>query len=631
MNSFPKQRFTGWILICGVVLLFSVNAHAQWTTQSIPLQPGWNSVFVQVEPVDRNLETVLHGLPVKSVWAWNDRTNPVQFVTDPEDLLPEDPEWLHWTPPDSPTSFTNNLHIIRGNKAYLIHLGGVQKRTLRITGIPVLDEHEWVPDSYNLVGFKLNPASPPRFGSFFALSSAHAGQPIYRLESGSNWVRVSNPTNVNMKDGEAFWIYTRGSSTYQGPLAVGTPSGSELDFGRIANTLQLRFRNNDLIQKTVNLRLLPSDEPPTSEAPDLAGDVVLDYFGAVIEGGSRDWVDFPSTLPLTIGAGEVAEIDFQVRRTEFASYTGGDEFFLYQNLLEVSDGSSRFLVPITSEGLGGDGSSTLVKSRPSLRKGKIPRLTRKILKGTAGSPPPPYAGLWVGTVALDSVNIPANGADPIAPRPTERDYQFRIIMHVDDSGQAKLLQQVYLVFREGTLIDDPSDDSIPPSQIVSEPGQFYLITDDSLLDNFSGSILRDGKPVGRRFSTTAFAFDQPIDIETSGDFGIASTIASVTVVLDYDDPLNPFKHQYHPDHDNLDRRFENQLGPGNESFTIVRGIEMEFSDTDPDGFATTGLGDSQLVGVYREKIEGLHRDDLFIVGAFRLKKMSTVGTLNQVE
>ncbi|MCA9416659.1 MAG: hypothetical protein KC917_10325, partial [Candidatus Omnitrophica bacterium] len=105
---------------------------------------------------------------------------------------------------------------------------------------------------------------------------------------------------------------------------------------------------------------------------------------------------------------------------------------------------------------------------------------------------------------------------------------------------------------------------------------------------------------------------------------------SVTIVLDYDDPLNPFKHKYHPDHDNLDRRFENQLGPGNESFTIIRGIEMEFTEDDPDGFASVGLGDTLLVGFYRETIDGLHRDDLHVSGTFRLKKMSSVDTLNQI-
>ncbi|MCA9410860.1 MAG: hypothetical protein KC944_06600 [Candidatus Omnitrophica bacterium] len=599
-------------------------------TQDIQLKPGWNSVFVQVEPEDRNLENLLDGIPVKSVWAWNKRVDSVQYLTDPEDLLPENPEWLHWEEPDSPSSFTNNLHIIRGGKAYLIHLGGVRNVTWRVTGIPNLNEIEWIPDSFNLVGFNLNPSAPPRFGSFFALSNAHAGQPIYRLNDRSKWVQVSNPTTAPMRNGEAFWIFTDGPSTFQGPLAVGSPSGPSLDFGRLINTLDLRIKNNDVIQKSVNLNLLPSEDPPTDQVSDLAGDVVLDYFGAIIPGGSRTWMDFPGNLPLTLAPGEVAQLRVQVRRSEFAPYSGGSDSFLYQNLLEVTDGGTRILVPITSEGLEGDGVATIAKNRHSLKERSLRKVLNKTAKGLAPQSTNSYAGLWVGTVALDSVNIPADASDPNTPRPTERDYQFRIIVHVDANGQARLLQQVFLMFTEGTLIDDPNDPSIPPSKIVDEPGQYRLITDEALLDQVSGSILRDGKTVGRRFSSTAFPFIDPIDIESSGDFGVASTVSSVTIVLDYDDPLNPFKHKYHPDHDNLDRRFENQLGPGNESFTIIRGIEMEFTEDDPDGFASVGLGDTLLVGFYRETIDGLHRDDLHVSGTFRLKKMSSVDTLNQV-
>ena len=42
-----------------------------------------------------------------------------------------------------------------------------------------------------------------------------------------------------------------------------------------------------------------------------------------------------------------------------------------------------------------------------------------------------------------------------------------------------------------------------------------------------------------------------------------ASVASCDVILDCDDPLNPFKHRYHPDHDNRDE-FYDPLPEGDE-------------------------------------------------------------------
>ena len=69
---------------------------------------------------------------------------------------------------------------------------------------------------------------------------------------------------------------------------------------------------------------------------------------------------------------------------------------------------------------------------------------------------------------------------------------------------------------------------------------------------------------------------------TGGPFG-TGTLNGV-VALDYNHPLNPFKHVYHPDHDNLNERFEQPpLPEGRESFTVTRNVAFEFTATDPHG------------------------------------------------
>src|SRR5262249_15954638 len=159
---------------------------------------------------------------------------------------------------------------------------------------------------------------------------------------------------------------------------------------------------------------------------------------------------------------------------------------------------------------------------------------------------------------------------------------------------------------------------------VNQPGRYVLVTDDRLIPGFSGAALRDGQRVARRFSSTGFAFRSPLGMSGTGDFGAGGSVFSCTTVLDFDDPLNPFKHPYHPDHDNLDDRYAQKLPEGVESFTVTRQIQLQFTAADPDGLTIAGWGDNQLGGVYRETLTGLHTSALYLQGTFRLQQASRV-------
>jgi hypothetical protein len=141
--------------------------------------------------------------------------------------------------------------------------------------------------------------------------------------------------------------------------------------------------------------------------------------------------------------------------------------------------------------------------------------------------------------------------------------------------------------------------------------------------------LRDGEPVARRVSSAAFGFRQPIAMTGAGAFGSGGSARACLIPLDYDDPVNPFKHRYHPDHDNLDARFEQKLVEGREGFTVTREVRLEFAAQDPDNLALAGWGDNQLGGVYRETITGLHKNPLIVEGTFRLHHATEVATLNE--
>ena len=96
-------------------------------------------------------------------------------------------------------------------------------------------------------------------------------------------------------------------------------------------------------------------------------------------------------------------------------------------------------------------------------------------------------------------------------------------------------------------------------------------------------------------------------------------------------PTNPFLHRYHPDHDNLDERYEN---PVVEAYAVTRQITLDFSDRYPPdedlperAVTPAGWGVDLLGGYYTETLTGLHKDDITVHGPFILRRVVTTDTL----
>jgi hypothetical protein len=306
-----------------------------------------------------------------------------------------------------------------------------------------------------------------------------------------------------------------------------------------------------------------------------------------------------------VAPGQEWELRLEVLRNQMLP--SGNPEAQYQTLLEVADDTgSRWLVPVTAYGFQGG-------SSPAAGGGNF----------QSASVPHPRAGLWVGAVTLGKVNQPSHPTTPNAPQPTDTQAQFRLLVHVNEQGQARLLQKVIQMWKDGTTKPDPMD---PSKLVVDQPGHYVLLTDEALVANYSGAGLIDGQPVGRRLSSAAFCFKEPIPMAASGDFGAGTNTCAV--VLGYNDALNPFKHAFHPDHNNLDENYAQTLPEGLESFTVQRQIQLEFQAQDPNGFQLAGWGDTQLGGKYRETVTGIHKSPIYVEGTFRLHQASRVGLLN---
>jgi hypothetical protein len=604
---------------CGVF-----TASAQWTNQTITLRPGWNAVFLEIQPEPRDCDNIFTNAPfsigsVESVWLWNRRFSTVQFIEDPSQLVPGNPDWLTYLPPSHPSRAIRNLFVLLGGRPYLIKMpDNASPVAWTIPGRPMVRNTAWLSDSLNFVGFPVDAAIPPMFQSFFAGSGAHSGQPIYRLNAGV-WQRVLNPATTSMVRGEAFWIRCSGQSTYQGPLALTLEQAGSLDYGRSLIEQTLRIRNDSTTGRSVGIRVLPSAAPPTGNFAALAGNVPLASWKMNFP-SNVGFFPLPALLTNTLPSGSAWVVRLAVLRTNMSPYTPppGVTDVLYESLLEVTDGAgSRLLVPVTAKGL-----QTYAASGGSVA-----------LADASLSSPSPRAGLWVGSAVINKVNQPSNLTDANAPLRTPAEFQFRLLLHVDDSGQARLLQKAFLMWKDGNYTNDAIG-----FRVVDQPGHYVLVVSDQFVTKFSGSTIRDGQQVGRRFSSTAFGFRTPLVMANTGDFGADGSLFSCSVLLDYNDPLNPFIHRYHPDHDNLGERSPYPLLPAainsfglletSESWAVNRQVQLQFTAADPYNLALPGWGDNRLGGYYSETITGLHKNTLYVQGTFSLQRASNIGVLN---
>jgi len=545
------------ILLILIIGLGAQIAFAAPYTQTIQLKSGWNSVFLEVKPDSPEPETVFASLGdnLTSVWAWNPQSSTVEFVKSPSEYVEDDPQLLYYIP----SAPIRNLHAIHGNKAYLINMSA--DATLTVTGERLVPNIKWKPNSFNLVGFHLNTANAPIYSSFFAGTPAHEDQDMYRLDNASStWV----PVNVSddMQAGEALWVYSKGSSEFNGPVTMQLERSDSLAFGDLLSTQDVLFRNNSPANKTIKLSLVGTAD-------------WLYYWSLDIDNQTGEWLPFPPIDDLVISENETKNLRLGVKRAGIVGLK--NDVDVKVTIKGSGETYSEYQVPVSVEGID-------------------------------------TTGLWVGTASINKVSEVRINETPV---PTGSDMSFRLLLHVGTDG-VKILNQVIQMWDE-------------------DVGKPVLFTDDSLVSDYSGVTQRNGKLVGRRISAPAFGnfyedttrVNEKAMLISNGGFAQNNGELTVTIDLPADDPTNPFVHRYHPDHGVPDAET-----PEDKKFAITREITMTFQDKDSDGnplFGVTGLGwgSSDMGGVYKEKITGLHQKTIYIEGTFSLHKVSKINQLTQ--
>ncbi|MCK5852747.1 hypothetical protein KAH27_06920 [bacterium] len=557
------------------VILFSFHASAQYKTQTLKLHSGWNAVFFEVQPTPADCETVFSGMPVESVWAWNRKFNSIQFVQDPNTMFPGQPEWLTWFPKDHPKSFLNNLFSLGGEKAYLIKVeNDTPEITLTLKGKAQTTKKQWYPNSYNLAGFNVDKDNLPAFSDYFSGSIAHSGQPVYKMNAEGEWELIANSASEKIENGIAYWVKCKGVSDFSGPIEASFLGSSSIEFGEKIVVAEVAIQNKSKSEKTISVRIINSATPPAGEEAN-AGNVPISYWHTDFENQKFQWKMMPAQLNKTIKAGGKWTQRFMVRRNDMPESASPSA--LFQNLLEIEDGTgAKIYMPMTAE-------KALDSNYPG------------------GPTPFPRNGLWVGYAILNKVSM-AHGTS--TPQPTSAPLSFRIIVHQDSNGIARLLQKATVMMKK------------------SDTTNLVVITNDKLIPQFLSDEPSDDSVEGQRFSSVVFGMREPEEMSYNQE----GKSLSANVFIGYDDPLNPFKHLYHPDHNNLEN-YEKKLPEGVQSFDVTREITMSFSAEPVKGASAIAWGDTVVGGVYNESIDGLYHTTLNVQGRFVLNQVTDAAEL----
>ncbi len=559
------------------------SGRAQWLTQRVPLQPGWNAVQLQVQPEPGACAQVFAGLPVQSVWKWDRRFSTIEFVVDPATLLPESPDWLLWLPPSDPRSFLSRLFELQGGQSYLIKVASnAAPFTLAIKGRVILPRLDWYPHGLNLVGLPVHTNHPPTFTDFFRFtpevdtSRSYANE-LYRLDSQGRGQRIVQPARDRMQPGVAYWIACARAPAYFSALHV-TPSGGAVDFGTLLVRQELTVKNTHPTDTlTVWLRQRASESPPaTAAVPELAGPVPLSYLSKNVS-NQWVWADFPlAGLSRALAPGEAWPVRLGVRRSDFSPYTPlGTNGAAYQSILEVADAGESLMIRVP-----------VVAQKHSTRL------------GDALEPHADNEGLWVGQVTVNQINAPAYTGTNLLSTPAPM--SFRLLVHVDAYANARLLQQVVLAW-------DPTLNNAPHTN-----GTYALYADDRTLPANATDV--------SRISSAAFPPMPPVGLA-----GTFSNALAGTVTVRFDDPVNPFLHRYHPMHDNQNWDWQPYTNAV-ETRSITRNLVLTCNVV-TNGSANPYYGTDRVSGTYQETLSGLRAQPIVMQGAFSLQRISQINQL----
>lgn len=275
-------------------------------TQSIQLEAGWNAIYVEIEPTKGEPSALFAGTPIEIAAAYFRPVTAMEFIDNPTQVLPDRKSWNVWYAPGREDSVLSELHAIQAHHAYLLYTK--EAYTWSVKGTPFYGSAKWHPNAFNLVGFPIDAAERPTLADFFAGDAAHTPLKVYQMSNG-RWALVTNPAQVMMKSGAAYWIQSQGASSFSGPLTVDFNDSATggLVFNQSTSTRQIQIRNVSSHPQDLTLTL------QAGKTGLLPLSYVVRVLGGVDQPIKSVSVPFPSSLSLgPLEAGEAFLLDLEV-------------------------------------------------------------------------------------------------------------------------------------------------------------------------------------------------------------------------------------------------------------------------------------------------------------------------------
>ncbi len=572
-----RSRLPGISLLSLICL--TTAAQAQWQSTNYTLKGGWNAIYLHGEATYAPPATLFSANPqVLEVWRWNPNPNQVQFTTSPLLPTPGTPEWTVWKRDGSVTALTG----LTGQNAYLVRCSGTTANTYTVTlpQKPLPPASKWVRNGANLLGFpsKLN-ATYPTFQNYFTSFPAAiaANVKIFKYTGGelsaTNPLQIFSPNAERLDRNQAYWFDSEVVGNFYAPIEISLSVSGGLDFGRNGSIITARVLNRTAAVMGLTIAPVASNAAPSGQEA-ITGSVPVTR--RTFSSTTAAWEETPIATAYTevIAPQSSVELSFGINRAA-PVMTAGAPGALFASLLRLTDAGNQFdiLLPVQA------------------RKTSL-------------------AGLWIGEATVNAVE---SKADANAVTPTGRGYPLRYVIHVADDGTARVLSQVFM----GPMAAAPNDFGLCTKEIG--------LKSDRKTD--ASRIVSVHLPLNRVLDGVA----DPLDpLEAAGSGSVAMGVDLIrTVRIPFNDPTNPFVHQYHPDHDNKSAAGV-ALVAGQESYNIERRITFSFTAAPPLGSTvTTGWGSSVIGGTYAETVQGLHKDTtgLDLIGTFELRRASELGSI----
>lgn len=458
----------------------------------------------------------------------------------------------------------NSLIGLSGQAAYLVKCSGSASASYSVPIVyrPLPPSSTWVRNGANLLGFPSSNAS----GNFPTFSNYFATFPA----------AIAANTKV--------FKYVGGELSASNPLQVFSPNVERLNrnqaywfssevVGNFYAPVQITFSSSDGLGFGRQVSVITARVMNRTAA-------VLSLTIAPVASNSA-----PSGLELITGPVPLTRrtLDSQANWVETPLAAAVPETIAPNSSIELSFGIDRSAMSGAADALY----ASLLRFTDSANTFDIliPATARKST----------LAGLWIGEAVVTAVE-----SKPLenAVKPAGSAFPLRYLIHVDDAGTASVLSQVFM------------------GPMAAAPHDFGLCRSEA-------GLKADAKSAARRIVATHMPLD--LALGATGSFAIGSSLAC-TIATPFDDPTNPFVHQYHPDHDNKSGR--TALVAGQESYNVTRQVSFTFTATPPGGGSATGWGSSVIGGTYGEVVSGLHKQSISITGTFELRRASELGAIH---